>query len=102
MNDVVTREKLDKYFSITQEALEKAKGAFDEARKAEAEDFFDMASRYFSDAKHFFDNEDYVLAFAALNYAHGWLDAGARIRLFKVNDSRLFTVDEEMFEDATD
>ena len=37
--------------------------------------------------------ENYVLAFAALNYAHGWLDAGARIGLFKVKDNRLFTVD---------
>jgi len=52
-----------------------------------------MASRYYSDAGHFRDKEDWVLAFAALNYAHGWLDAGARIGLFQVKDSRLFTVD---------
>ena len=36
-----------------------------------------------------------VNAFAALNYAHGWLDSGARIGLFDVKDSRLFTVDDE-------
>jgi len=31
-----------------------------------------------------------------LNYAHGWLDAGARLGIFDVKgDSRLFTVDEE-------
>ncbi|MBR9702560.1 DUF357 domain-containing protein, partial [Candidatus Woesearchaeota archaeon] len=53
-----------------------------------------MAQRYFDDAKHFREKGDKVLAFAALNYAHGWLDAGARIQLFKVNDSVLFTVDE--------
>ena len=52
-----------------------------------------MAERYFSDAKHFQEKGEIVNAFAALNYAHGWLDAGARIQLFKVNDSRLFTVD---------
>ena len=95
MNNTITLEKLNKYFSITKEALEMARDKFDLERKAEAEDFFDMASRYYSDAEHFFKNqEDYVLAFAALNYAHGWLDAGARIGLFLVKDSRLFTVDD--------
>ena len=34
-----------------------------------------------------------VNAFAALNYAHGWLDAGARLGIFDVHDSKLFTVD---------
>ena len=78
MNSTITKEKV----------------AFDENRMLEAEDFFDMAERYFNDAKYFLEKkEDMVLAFAALNYAHGWLDAGARIGLFKVNDSRLFTVD---------
>ncbi len=95
MQQKITQEKLKKYFSITKEALEMAKDKFDDERKDQAEDFFDMASRYYNDAEHFYKQEDYVNAFAALNYAHGWLDAGARIRLFKVNDSRLFTVDEE-------
>ncbi|MBI4980846.1 DUF357 domain-containing protein [Candidatus Woesearchaeota archaeon] len=95
MSDQITLEKLEKYFSITKEALEKARKALDEKRKKEAEDFLDMASRYYSDAKFFREKKnDYVLAFAALNYAHGWLDAGARIGLFKVKDSRLFTVDD--------
>lgn len=96
MINTITKEKLEKYFAVTREALEKARAAFDESRKDSAGDFFDMASRYFEDAKHFLDDkEDYVLAFAALNYAHGWLDAGARIGLFQVRDSRLFTVDDE-------
>ena len=71
----------------------KEKG-LDKSRISQAKDFLDMASRYFSDANHFYSKKDYVNAFAALNYAHGWLDAGARIKLFKVNDSRLFTVDD--------
>ena len=59
-----------------------------------AEDFLDMAKRYYEDANHFEQKGDYVNAFAALNYAHGWLDAGARIGLFDVgHDSKLFTVD---------
>ncbi len=96
MNSTITQEKLEKYFSITKEALDMAKTAFDEARKEAAEDFFDMAQRYYNDAHFFVDKkQDRVLAFAALNYAHGWLDAGARIGLFQVKDSRLFTVDGE-------
>lgn len=93
MNDKITDEKLNKYFSITKEALDAVQGKLDKNRKSESEDFLDMATRYYSDAKHFREKGDYVLAYGALNYAHGWLDAGARIGLFKVNDSRLFTVD---------
>lgn len=95
MQNIITQEKLKKYFSITKEALDMAKYKFDLTRKEQAEDFFDMAFRYYSDADFFYKKEDYVNAFAALNYAHGWLDAGARIQLFKVKDSRLFTVDDE-------
>jgi uncharacterized protein len=96
MNNTITQKKLDAYFSITREALAKAKVAFDNERLKMATDFFDMASRYVSDAQYFFEEkEDMVLAFAAINYAHGWLDAGARSGLFKVKDSRLFTVDDE-------
>lgn len=92
----VTKEKLEKYFAIGKEALEMAKAApRREGFEKEAADFLDMASRYHSDATHFYDKGEWVLAFAALNYAHGWLDAGARIQLFKVHDSRLFTVDDE-------
>lgn len=95
-DDKITDEKLKKYFSITNEAIEEVKKkGFDENRKNDAIDFLDMAQRYFSDANYFYKKKDYVNAFACLNYAHGWLDAGARIKLFKVNNSRLFTVDEK-------
>jgi hypothetical protein len=96
INQRITIDKLNKYFSITKEALDKVKVALDEKRLTEAKDFLDMASRYYADAEYFMHRKnDYVLAFAALNYAHGWLDAGARIGLFKVRDNRLFTVDDE-------
>lgn len=94
--DIVTDDKLDQYFAITGEALHAAKNAIDAStteRESQAKDFLDMAQRYYDDARHFREKGDKVLAFAALNYAHGWLDAGARIRLFTVNDDRLFTVD---------
>ncbi|HLC71488.1 MAG TPA: DUF357 domain-containing protein [Candidatus Nanoarchaeia archaeon] len=94
MHNTVTPEKLEQYFSITKQALDKVKVALDHSRLTEAKDFLDMAQRYYDDAHYFLEKtQDAVLAFAALNYAHGWLDAGARIGLFKVNDSRLFTVD---------
>ena len=55
---------------------------------------YKMAERYFKDAKYFEKKGDYITAFAALNYAHGWLDAGARMGLFDVDhNSKLFTVD---------
>ncbi len=89
--DVVCDRRLDKYFDITGRALEKVKAAEkDEVMAKEAADFLDMAERYFSDAKHFREQGNYVLSLAAVNYAHAWLDAGARIGLFKVKDSELF------------
>lgn len=94
MEDRVTVERLDKYFAITGEAIDKVKSSpKDEDRIDNADDFLDMAERYYSDASHFRSKGEWVTAFAALNYAHGWLDAGARIGLFKVSDNRLFTVD---------
>lgn len=52
-----------------------------------------MAKAYYSDALHFYENDDYVSAFACVNYAHAWLDAGARIGLFDVGtDDNLFTL----------
>jgi len=94
--NTITREKIDRYFLVTGTAIDKVKTALDESRLSEAEDFLDMASRYYQDAQYFFsEKNDWVLAFAALNYAHGWLDAGARIGLFTVKDNVLFTVDSE-------
>jgi len=93
--DKVTDKKLEKYFKVTEKALNKVKIAPPKQTHLYkiAEDFLDMAERYFKDAKHF-AKTDKVTAFAALNYAHGWLDAGARIGLFDVgHDNKLFTVD---------
>lgn len=94
--DKITDQKIDKYFDVTRRALAKVKIVceVDIDCEAAAKDFLDMAQRYFDDAKHFREKGDVVTAFAALNYAHGWLDAGARIGLFDVgHDNVLFTVD---------
>ena len=86
----ITDEKLKKYFSITKEAFEMAKESGNRTElKDEREDFLDMIGRYIKDAEVFEGKGDKVDAFAA----HGWLDAGARLGMFDVHDSRLFTVD---------
>ena len=41
-------------------------------------------------SKYFKKKDDMVNAFAALNYAHGWLDAGVKLGIFDVRDSKLF------------
>ena len=95
MEDKITKEKINKYFKLTETALKEVKKNIFPEKKKEAKEIITMVENYISDAHHFFDKDDWVNAFAALNYAHGWLDAGARIKLFKVKDSRLFTVDDE-------
>ena len=93
MNEI-TKEKVEKYISITKEAIAKAEKSKNRTSLVEErEDCLDMIRRYFSDALHFKDKGDLVNAFAALNYAHGWLDACARVGIFDVHDNKLFTVD---------
>lgn len=85
-------EKLDKYLKLTAKAFEKAK--IIESRRKEAEDILDLAKRYWEDAKYFQKKGEIVNAFAAVVYAHAFLDIGARIGLFDVGkDNKLFMVD---------
>lgn len=86
-----------KYLDTTRRALEKLVIAAPERsfNRRLAEDFLNMATSYYEDAKHFRESGDLVNAFAAVNYAHGWLDCGARIGLFDVGqDDKLFTLYE--------
>jgi hypothetical protein len=54
-----------------------------------------MARSYLDDAKEFARKGQLANAFACVNYAHGWLDSGARIGLFDVGgDDQLFTLFE--------
>ncbi|MBI2105335.1 DUF357 domain-containing protein [Candidatus Woesearchaeota archaeon] len=97
MQKEITEIKLKKYFDVTGKALEKAKKSKEKIDlsflKNSREDFLDMIERYFEDAKHFSKKGDKVNAFAALNYAHGFLDAGARLGIFDVHDNKLFAAD---------
>ncbi len=93
----ITPERIKKYFSVTKKAYEVAKASGSKLNSDEMllvrNDFLDMVERYIADAEHFHSQGNVVNAFAALNYAHGWLDAGARLGVFDVKDSTLFTVD---------
>ena len=95
MNEI-KKAKLDKYFSTTEQAIKDAQKNLTKAKGVcinlddIAKEFLEVAKNYFSDAKHFQKKGDGITAFAALNYAHGWLDAGVKLGLFKVKDSKLF------------
>ncbi len=95
MKNIIFLEKIEKYYNLSSEALTMAKNNINKLKKKGAEEIIDMVERYLSDAVHFKEKEDFVNSFAALNYAHGWLDAGARLRYFLVSDNRLFVVDGE-------
>ena len=92
MENEISEEKLKKYFGLTETALAEVKKNVFGGKEAEAKEIVDMVENYVSDAKHFEEKGDWVNAFAALNYAHGWLDSGVRLKVFDVDDDRLFTV----------
>ncbi len=92
MDKKITKQKIDKYFNLTETALKEIKKNIFPKKKKEAKEIISMVENYVSDAHHFFDKGDYVNAFAALNYAHGWIDSGVRLEVFDVHDDKLFTV----------
>ncbi|MBI5148846.1 DUF357 domain-containing protein, partial [Candidatus Pacearchaeota archaeon] len=85
--NIICDRRLDKYFSITEKALKIAKKSINKERKKEAEELLNMAELYYKDAHHFRKQGHYVNAFAAINYAHGWIDSASRLGLIKVKDS---------------
>jgi len=92
IDNKITEEKIEKYFSLTSEALEIVKKNVIKGRESEAKEIIEMVENYLTDARHFFNSGKFVEAFAALNYAHGWLDCGVRLGVFEVDDDKLFTV----------
>ena len=92
MQDKITLEKLDKYYGISSKALEIVKKSIAKGKEKQAKEIILMVECYLSDSKHFQKNKDFVNAFAAINYAHGWLDSGARLKIFNVTDTKLFTI----------
>lgn len=92
MENKITPEKLNKYFNITKKALAEVKKNVIKGKEKQAKEIISMVSNYISDARHFEKEKQIVDSFAALNYAHGWLDAGVRLDVFDVKDNKLFTV----------
>ena len=92
MENKITSKKIKKYFDLTEKALGISKKSIIKGKEKQAKETIDMVSNYLSDAKYFEQKKDFVNAFAAINYAHGWLDAGVRLNIFKTDNSKLFTV----------
>ena len=69
MENLISKEKIAKYRSISSEALEKAKVSINKEKKKEAAEIIEMVSCYLSDSNHFESKGDYVNAFAALSYS---------------------------------
>jgi len=92
MKNIITKEKIEKYHNLTSKALKIAKKSIAKSKQKQAKEIILMVECYLSDSKHFEQKKDYVNAYGALNYAHGWLDTGARLKIFKVKDNHLFTV----------
>lgn len=87
----ITRERLEKEFARTGQALKVIKLV---SGSKDAADLLDLAKRYYEDAKYFQTKGDFASAFGALNYAFGLLDAGAKLKLFDVSaDKDLFIAD---------
>ena len=91
---IVTKEKVEKYLSLTAEARAKATPiAASEEDIARLDSMLRMFDDYQADAKHFLEQGDLVRAFGAINYAHAWIDAAVRIGLMDGHgDDRLFTL----------
>ena len=84
-----------KYIGLTAKALDKVsiidKSGTDNHSKAE--DILVMVKAYHSDAKFFLEEGRGDDAFAAVNYAHGWIDCGVRLGyLDGKGDWQLFTL----------
>lgn len=90
--NLVCKERLKKYFSLTQKALRQAEKNIFKGREKEAKEIIEMVKNYLSDAKYFEKQGNYVNAFACINYAHGWLDSGSRLGIFDVKNNKIFTI----------
>ena len=93
MNKTITSSMLKKYREITKRALELASKNVALHKEQEAKEIISAVKNYLSDSEYFEKNQDLVNAFGSIYYAHGWLDSGARLGIFNVNDSSLFAVD---------
>ena len=94
---LVTLERINKYLDLTAKAVAKVSIISDEGTEGftKAEDILGMVNAYHSDAKFFLNEGRGDDAFAAVNYAHGWIDCGVRLGyLDGKGDWQLFTLSD--------
>lgn len=91
-NDLI--EKVSKYENLTRKGIKEIKIAKNLSQKelSVANDFLSMANNYFNDGQYFIKQKNFLTALASFSYAHAWLDAGVRARLFDAKDDQLFTL----------
>tara|TARA_B100000676_G_scaffold34649_1_gene32689 strand:- start:6427 stop:6723 length:297 start_codon:yes stop_codon:yes gene_type:complete len=91
----ISNTRIEKYIELTAKALDKV-SIIDESgtvNHSKAEDILVMVKAYHSDAKFFLEEGRGDDAFAAVNYAHGWIDCGVRLGyLDGKGDWQLFTL----------
>ena len=85
--DIITQEKIKKYRELTAKALEIAKKSIAKGKEKQAEEIIKMTSCYLSDSEHFEKQGNLVNSLSCLNYSHGWLDSGARLKIFNIKNS---------------
>ncbi|MFA5931612.1 MAG: DUF357 domain-containing protein [archaeon] len=87
-------EKVNKYEKLTARGLKeiKIKKELSEKEMAIAENFLSMAKNYYADALYFKEQKNLLTSLAAFSYAHAWLDAGVRAKVFDATDDQLFTL----------
>lgn len=94
MPDALFLKKLEEYNKLTAKAFAIAKKSIskNKLKKKQANEIITMVDCYVKDSLYFKQKKDYINAFAAINYAHGWLDCGARLKIFCVTNDTLFTI----------
>lgn len=95
MTKEITEDRFERYYALSKKAFEILQKAVHKGRERRAKEILEMVSCYLKDAKYFQSQGDLVNAFAAVNYAHGWIDCACRLGIFKVNNNKLFAVDEK-------
>lgn len=87
-------KKVEKYRKLTEKALSLVLIKAEEGTLgfSVGQDFLAMAQNYFADGTFFEKKGDFLNALAAYSYAHAWLDAGVRAKLFQAEDDKLFTL----------
>lgn len=87
-------KKVDKYQKLTEKALSliKLKEGLSDSEKETGKDFLSMTNNYLSDGKYYKEKGELLIALASFSYAHAWLDAGVRAKIFDASDDQLFTL----------